>query len=123
MGEVPATETVHWADRLGLAGPPGASLRPDSPLSSATNAQVLLSDGFTHTAGAVNTSLPCGKVIENTSPPVKPGPPCPLRLSRLSRRSTLSLPACNARCGYLPELGKMAGAVLPISTSLSCRYW
>src|SRR5579859_3573881 len=108
MGEVPDTETVHCTARLGLAGPPGASLRPDSPLSLATKAQVLLSDGFSHTAGAVKTSLPCGKVIENTSPPVWPGPPCPLRSSRLIRRSTLSLPVCSARCGYLPELGKSA---------------
>src|SRR5258708_1728805 len=125
MGEVPPELIFHIFSRLGL--PPISTLNfsPESPLPFATNTQVLLSAGLTHTAGMVRISPPCSTVVEKTSPPVKPGPAgwWPLRLSRLIRRKTPSLPPCPARCGYLLVLGRMAGAVLPRSVSPFCRPW
>src|SRR6185369_1176810 len=126
IGDVLApTVFCHWTARLGLPAPSIISRSPDSPRLVETKIQTLPFAGSFQTGIAVKTPPPCGTLTIAISPPVWPGPPCPLRLSRFNRRSVASLPPCTPRWGKrLPAgAGRIAGTVLPTSASALSSDW
>src|SRR5262249_24799887 len=120
IGEKPPRLLFHWDASEGTP-PATVSLRPEIPQPFETNTHVAESAGLTQTAGADNTTHPCGTLISCSSPPVCPGPPIPLKFARLISRSFASLPLWTARRPAKPGAGSIAGAVLPRSSSVAWR--
>ena len=113
MGVVDVVVFFHWRARLGVPLPSTTTFRADVPLLLPTNTQVEPSAGFVQVVGWVSTWPPWGTLMTGpTSPPVKPGPPCPLRSARFNRRSLASLPLITARSVTFEPAGafRMAGA-------------
>src|SRR5262245_30027815 len=116
IGEKPPEVFCHWVASDGTP-PEMLSRSPDAPLPLVTKTQVDESAGLIQTARDVRMVPPWGTLMSWISPPTWPGPPWPLRFSRLISRSFESLPDCTARRPGCPGAGKIAGAVDPRSTS------
>ena|SRR5437773_1028262 len=70
MGDVPPWPFCHRDTSDGLPLTSKTNCRPEAPLLLTIKTQVVASAGFTHTAGCVRTTPPCGTLITApTSPP------------------------------------------------------